>query len=280
MVELDIEEWLRYPKIDMHCHVWNLANEKEEQVSSEQLILAGEMLGITEFWCSSPIIGGLIASVEAVREENDTILRAIKRHPQHIRGMCFVIPGHYQMALDEINRCLDSGMIGIKLYNQYRINDPAVFPVIELAIERKVPILEHAGYLHAREDLDSQPLISHGEHFAEVSARYPEAMLIHAHIGGGGDWEHTVSAMRHGSPNLYCDVSGSNLDDGQVEWAVAEMGAESVLFGTDGTMTGSVGKVIDATLTEEYKSLIFWKNAERILAAQGARPTQPREVVA
>jgi len=279
MMELDIEEWLRYPKIDMHCHVWNLANEKEEQVSSEQLILSGEMLGITEFWCSSPIIGGLIASVEAVREENDTILRAIKRHPQHIRGMCFVIPGHYQMALDEINRCLDSGMIGIKLYNQYRINDPAVFPVIELAIERKVPILEHAGYLHAREDLDSQPLISHGEHFAEVSARYPEAMLIHAHIGGGGDWEHTVSAMRHGSPNLYCDVSGSNLDDGQVEWAVAEMGAESVLFGTDGTMTGSVGKVIDATLTEEDKSLIFWKNAERILAAQGARPTQPREVV-
>ena len=57
------------------------------------------------------------------------------------------------------------------------------------------------------------------------------------------------------------------------------MGAESVLFGTDGTMTGSVGKVIDATLTEEDKSLIFWKNAERILAAQGARPTQPREVV-
>ena len=35
-MELDIEEWLRYPKIDMHCHVWNLANEKEEQVSSEQ----------------------------------------------------------------------------------------------------------------------------------------------------------------------------------------------------------------------------------------------------
>ena len=277
-MELDIEEWLRYPKIDMHCHVWNLANEQEEQVSSEQLILSGEMLGITEFWCSSPIIGGLIASVEAVREENDTILRAIKRHPQHIRGMCFGIPGHYQMALDEINRCLDSGMIGIKLYNQYRINDPAVFPVIELAIERKVPILEHAGYLHAREDLDSQPLISHGEHFPEVSARYPEAMLIHAHIGGGGDWEPTVSAMRHGSPNLYCDVSGSNLDDGQVEWAVAEMGAESVLFGTDGTMTGSVGKVIDATLTEEDKSLIFWKNAERILAAQGARSTQPREV--
>ena len=67
-------------------------------------------------------------------------------------------------------------------------------------------------------------------------------------------------------------MSGSNLDDGQVELAVAEMGPHRVLFGTDGTMTGSVGKVIDATLTDEEKDLIFWGNAERILAAQGAAP--------
>ncbi|MDA0746270.1 MAG: amidohydrolase family protein [bacterium] len=279
-MSLDIEGWMRHPKIDMHCHVWNFSNEKEEQISSEQLILAGEMLGITEFWCSSPITGGRIASPEEVRQENDAVLRALKRHPEHIRGMCYVIPGHYQAALDEINRCLDEGMIGIKLYNQYRINDPAVYPVIELAIKRNVCILEHAGYLEAREHLDQQPLISHGHHFADVNKVYPEAMLIHAHIGGGGDWEHTVRAMRDTSPNLYCDVSGSNLDDGQIELAVTEMGAESVLFGTDGTMTGSVGKVIDATLTDEEKSLIFWGNAERILAAQGAKPTQPWKEVA
>jgi len=271
VVTLDIEAGLARPKIDMHCHVWRMEREADEARSSGQLITAGEMLGITEFWCSSPILGGALASPDEVRAENDAVLRAMKRSPDRIRGWCFVIPGHFTSALDEINRCLDAGMIGIKLYNQYRINDPAVFPVIELAIDRKVPILEHAGK-PAPEGLARQPNISWGTHFAEANERYPEAMLIHAHIGGGGDWEYTIRAMRDGSSNLFCDVSGSNLDDGAVEYAVSELGAERVLFGTDGTMCGSVGKVLDARLSDEEAELIFRGNAERILSAQGVTP--------
>jgi len=163
-------------------------------------------------------------------------------------------------------------MVGIKLYNQYRISDPAVRPVIELAMERSVPILEHAGYLPSREDLDRQPLISNGRDFAEVSGRYPDAMLIHAHIGGGGDWEWSLCAMRDTSPNLYIDTSGSNLDAGQIEMAVAELGAERVLFGSDGTMAGSVGKVLDALDDAADREAVFWGNAERILGVQGKQP--------
>ncbi len=279
-MSLDIIAWLRYPKIDMHCHAWNLGDEADETTSCDQLILAGEMLGIREFWCSSPITGGRVATMEEVRQENDAVLRAMRHFPERIRGLCFVIPGHYRAAVDEIHRCLDAGMIGIKLYNQYRINDPAVYPVIETAIERRVPILEHAGFLEAREHLERQPLISNGSHFAAINQIYPEAMLIHAHIGGGGDWEQSLRSMRGTSPQLYCDISGSNLDDGQVELAVAELGAECVLFGTDGTMSGSVGKLIDATLSAREKELIFWGNAERMLTAQGAAPLHKREVVA
>lgn len=271
-MSLDYEAWLRYPKIDMHCHVFDVGSEADERTSCEQLIAAGEMLGITEYWCSNPITGGVLADIERVRACNDVVLRAMQRHAEHIRGMCFVIPGHYQAALDEIERCLDAGMIGIKLYNQYTIDDPAVAPVIELAIRRGVPILEHAGFLEAREHLDRQPLISHGRHFAAVNRLYPEAMIIHAHIGGGGDWEQSIRWMRGSSRHLYCDVSGSNLDDGQVEYAVAELGAESVLFGTDGTMTGSVGKIIDATVADEVKEAIFRGNAASVLAVQGATP--------
>ena len=277
---LNFDAWLGYPKIDMHCHAWNLEDEAKEATSAQRLIDSGDMLGIAEYWCSSPITGGRIGTVEEVVCENDAVLRMMRRFPRRIRGWCFVIPGHFQGALDEIERCLDLGMIGIKLYNQYRIDDAAVYPVIERAIERRVPILEHAGFLQAREHLDQQPLISNGLHFAAINQRYPEAMLVHAHTGGGGDWEQTIRSMRHTSPNLYCDISGSNLDDGQVEQAVADMGPQRVLFGTDGTMAGSVGKVIDASLSNGDKERIFWGNAERVLAAQGARPLHPREGIA
>ncbi len=268
---IDIKTGIRRPKIDVHSHVWP---NSDEDASDDYLVACCDMLGITEIWCSSPVVGGRMASVEEVCAQNDRVLLAMERHPKRIRGMCFVIPGHYKAALVEVERCLDAGMIGIKLYNQYKISDPAVWPVIELAIERCVPILEHAGYLSSPEDLAQQPLISHGADFAVASQRYPEAMLIHGHIGGGGDWEWTVRAMRDASPNVYIGTSGSNLDDGQIEFAVAELGVERVLFGTDGTMAGSVGKVLDALLTEEERELIFWGNAERILAVQGKVPTE------
>jgi predicted TIM-barrel fold metal-dependent hydrolase len=269
---LDIQAGIKRPKIDMHCHVFKMDNWEK---SSDHLVECGEALGITELWCSSIVGGGKIIPPEEICLHNNTILSAMKRHPKRIRGWCFVIPGHYQAALDEIDRCLDAGMIGIKLYNQYWINDPAVFPVIERAVKRKVPILEHAGYPQPKFKA-AQPHISHGIHFTEASQRYPEAMLIHAHIAGGGDWEQTVREMRNASPNVYIDVSGSNLDDGMVEFAVQEMGVERILFGTDGTMAGSVGRVLDADLTEEQRERIFWGNAERILAPQGATPTESR----
>lgn len=265
---LDIKAGLRRHKIDVHAHVWEMDNWER---SSDHLVECGAMLGIREFWCSAPLTGSAMEPPDAVRRANDVVLGAMKRHPGRIRGWCFVIPGWCQAALSEIDRCLDAGMVGVKLYNQYWISDPAVFPVIERMIERKAPILEHAGY-PSEEGLSRQPRISHGKHFAEASQRYPEAMLIHAHIGGGGDWEQTVLEMRDASSNVYVDVSGSNLDDGQVEFAVAEMGAERILFGTDGTMAGSVGKVLDADLTEEQREAIFWANAQRILKQRGGDP--------
>ena len=273
---MDIEAGLRRPKIDMHCHAWPFENQADEGPSADQLVTAGEMLGITEFWCSSPYTGPGFPTIEDVRRENDAVLRAMRRHPRRIRGMCYVMGAHYRAALDEIDRCLDEGMIGIKLYYQHKLSDPAVWPVIEHSIRRRIPILVHSGYLRDAGDLAGQPNITHGEHFAIASREYPEAILIHAHIGGGGDWEWTVRAMRGTSPNVYVDVSGSNLDDGQVEFAVAELGAERVLFGTDGTMAGAVGKVLDAELTDEQREMIFWGNAERILAAQGREPTESR----
>ncbi len=265
---LDVAAELRRPKIDVHCHVRSGAGEEN---SSHRLVEAGEMLGIKEYWCSRPISTGY-GSIDEVRAGNDSVLAAMRRYPQRIRGMCFVVPGYYREARAEIERCLDAGMVGVKLYHQYKISDPAVWPVIELCQERQVPILMHAGYLTDPGTLAGQPRISHGADFAEVSQRYPQARLIMAHIGGGGDWEWTLRALRDASPNVYVDVSGSNLDDGQVEFAVAELGAERVLFGTDGTMAGSVGKVVGAFLTAAQHHLIFWGNAERLLAGQGKQP--------
>ena len=184
------------------------------------------------------------------------------------RGMAFLIR---PARRDQRPALSWPGHDRLKLYNQYKLHARGGTHY-QASHGTPCAVLVHAAYLPAPEHQRQQPLTSHGADFAVASEKYPDALLIHAHIGGGGDWEWTLRALRDASPNVYVDVSGSNLDAGQVEMAVAELGAKRVLFGTDGTMAGSVGKVLDADLTEEEQDLIFWRNAARLLAEQGLAP--------
>ena len=160
-------------------------------------------------------------------------------------------PGYSREAVAEIERCVNElGMIGIKLYNQYFISDPVLHPVIEKCIELGIPILEHAGKQMSL-PVD-QPFISDGTHFAKVAEKYPEAVIIMAHIGGGGDWQWSLKAIAD-CPNIYTDISGSVYDEGIIEQTVSYLGAERVLFGTDGSFSQGIGKILAANISEKDK---------------------------
>ena len=105
--------------------------------------------------------------------------------------------------------------------------------------------------------------------FVRAARLYPEAMLIEAHIGGGGDWEWAIAQLRD-APSVYLDTSGSVIDEGMVERAVRELGADRLLFGTDMTMEGGVGKIAGADLSDDEKEQIFWRNTKGILDRRGA----------
>jgi hypothetical protein len=88
-VSLNLEHWIQYPKIDVHCHAGR-------DNAGDRLVATADDLGVWELWSSQPIVGGRIASMDEIRTRNDTTLAAMKRHPTRIQGMCFVIPGYYQ----------------------------------------------------------------------------------------------------------------------------------------------------------------------------------------
>jgi len=137
-----------------------------------------------------------------------------------------------------------------------------VFPIVELAIELGVPILQHASHSHYF--VEDQPRMSDGGHLAELAHRYPEAMLICAHISGGGDWEWTIKALRH-AQNVLLDTSGSVTDEGTVEMAAAVVGVDRLVFGCDSSMTAGVGKIRGANLSTQDKHKILGGNMMRLL---------------
>ena len=111
--------------------------------------------------------------------------------------------------------------------------------------------------------LHSQPRTSDAADFVALAKRYPEVMLIEGHISGGGDWEWSIRELRD-TPNVYLDTSGSNVDDRTIEMCVDMLGAERVLFATDMSMEGCIGKIISAELTDEQFEMIWWKNMQGI----------------
>ena len=257
-------------KIDAHMHVSG-GPHRFAGCDIESVIDAADRLEIEQLACSIPITGGRWATPDEVRACNDGMLDAMRRYPKRILGYCFLNPGFGAEALAELDRrVVRDGFIGVKLYNQYKINDPVVFPLIERTIELGVPILCHAGRLITAADVAQQPLTSHAADFVDVGRRFPEAMIIHGHIAGGGDWQWSLKVLRDAPPSIYLDTSGSVMDNGLLERCVRDFGADRLLFATDMTMEGGVARVRDADITDAQRQDIFAGNFAEMLARRRA----------
>ncbi len=251
--------------IDAHGHLTH-HSRSDWQETDRQIIETYDKLEIDQ-GCCSILAPQLPATPESFRQCNQYVYDAIGRFPGRVLGYAFVNPGHGKEAIDEVRRCVESrGFVGIKLYNDYVVTEPVVWPLIELAIQLRVPILHHAG--HVSWLSASQPRISDGAAFAEIAKRYPEATIICAHICGGGDWEWEIKALRNAS-TIYLDTSGSVVDEGVVEMAVEVLGAERLLFACDMSFTASVGRMRSANVSESDKQKIYGGNMQRILSRRG-----------
>ena len=247
--------------IDCHAHLSHRSRATWE-ADDRKLIEAADKLGIDQLCCSI-LTPRRPATADGFRECNRWTADGMRRFPGRVLGYCYVNPGYGREALEEVRRCVgDRGFIGIKLYNEYTCTEPVVFPIVELAIELGVPILQHASHSHYF--VEDQPRMSDGGHLAELARRYPEAILICAHISGGGDWEWTIKALRHAT-NVLLDTSGSVTDEGTVELAAAVVGVDRLLFGCDSSMTAGVGKIRGANLSPQDKEKILSGNIMRLL---------------
>ena len=242
--------------VSWHEHVYiNETTRRLDYTQCDRLAKVGELLHINKIVVSRPVWWG-VETPELTTIHNNVVSEAINRYAGLMYGMCFIDPHHGKTALSEIDRCItDLGFIGVKLYNQRAIDDPLQYPIIEKCIKLDIPILMHAGKGSAPYS-ERHPLQSDGSHFLNIAKRYPEAVFIIGHIGGGGDWHWQLKEM--GScPNVFIDIGGSVYDHGIVEETVAVFGADRVLFAADMSFSASVGKLLGAEINGDDKITIL-----------------------
>ena len=253
-IDEGLELFQNNPVINWHEHVWESEPGVLNELHLARLVDAAQKTGMDRLLCSTPLLSRYCPPEDFCRA-NHVVAEAMRRYPELIRGMCFVNPGYRDAALKEIDHCVQElGMVGVKLYHQYFLDDPVQFPIIEKCIELDIPLLMHASMLtHNR---PKPPHVSYGTHFAAVARRYPQANLIMAHIGGGGDWQWSLKEIAP-YPNIVLDISGSVYDREIIEESVSYVGAERILFATDGSISAGIGKLLAARIPEKDKKRIL-----------------------
>ena len=258
------------PLIDAHAHFYTAASGRADWNDlNAARFRAGDRIGITyhvasvlgSYGFSSPTYFPSPADVTA---GNDVMLDIAAREQRRVRMYVTVNPNYTMHAVREIERCVARGAIGVKLLASRRADDPLLDPIAELAGERHLPVLHHI-WQHRRREWPSQE-ISDGADLARLAARHPRTNFILAHLGGGGDYAHTFPAVVD-TPNIFPDLSGSGVDRGMLDDAVAALGASRLLWACDLTIETGLAKLRALEvigLPDDAIADIRWRNAVRL----------------
>jgi len=180
-----------------------------------------------------------------------------------------IVHPHQPQTFEQADELLRSPhCVGIKIHpeeHRYEIREQGE-RLFELAARHDAVVLAHSG------DPDSLPM-----NFMPFANEYPNVRLILAHLGNGGgasgDPTLQVRAIQESKhDNVYVDTSSArSILSGLVEWAVGEIGAERILFGTETPLYSTAmqrARIDSAGITEEQKAEILCRNAERLLAIE------------
>jgi hypothetical protein len=249
--------------IDAHAHVGEVVAFRVVDTSVEAMLRLMDALGIdlAIFMHTSGIMEcfeeAYAASEEAYTLSAGRLPYALVYHPLYA-----------EESLAWIRRGLERpGCVGIKIHpGQHQVypEDPRYKPAWQLAAERQVPIITHSW---AASDYNPTQKFATPEHFQPYVAQFPGVNLVLGHAGGRYEGHLAAVRLARRYPNVYMDLSGDVYSFGFIEWLVAQVGAQRVLFGSDANWIDPrthLGRILDADISLEEKSLILGENAQRL----------------
>lgn len=203
------------------------------------------------------------------------ILKILKRDKDRLSGRTPIDPGFPEESCVKIEKWIRNGpCIGIKYLGStipgVTCSHPNNDPIIRLAADLDVHVYIHTwlqvGGKPRRPGGGNRPSESTPMDVAQLAQRFPRVPLICGH--SGGDWELGVRAIRP-HKNVLLEFSGSDPHSGMVDLAMAELGADRLVWGGHGpsrSYATELGKVLDADISKLDRMKILGANLRRICA--------------
>ena len=210
--ELLREEIPGLEPLDAHTHIG--ANDPDGyRCTREQLVASLERIDARAYVFPMHEPDGYAAA-------NDMVIDEAAATDGRLFPFCRLDP--HGDAVSEAERALERGARGIKLHpraEQFTLDHPHLAPVLDLADERRIPVLVHAG----------RGIPALGRHALEATGNHPGMRLILAHAGISDLAWIWREAADH--PNLFFDTSWWSPADIQSLFALIPPG--QVLMASD-----------------------------------------------
>lgn len=158
------------------------------------------------------------------REGNELVSAAVKRYPDRLIGFASVNPWFGQTAKVELQRALQSGLVGLKFnpsLQGFFINDRIVMDLLEVAAEFQAPV-----YFHTGTPVHALPL-----QLADLALLFPSVKFIMGHTGASDFSGEALAALKT-APNIYAEISKQTNFD-LLREVLVSYGPERMIFGTD-----------------------------------------------
>jgi predicted TIM-barrel fold metal-dependent hydrolase len=249
--------------IDVHTHPI-FRPDNQPGTGAVQLIRRAQDHGI----CHLVALGDVLAFGRSPTDEqlvqiNDETAALMQAYPDFVTGFCHLNPTLGAVAVRrEVARCVGLGFRGIKLEIANNARDACMAPVMAAAERHGLVVLQHAWSMT---QIRQRKFHTDPEDVATLARRFPNVKIIMAHLTGCG--VRGVLAVKS-CPNVVVDTSGAAPEAGLIEYAVGQLGAGRVLYGSDVPVRDfgvAIARITGSRLNATTKQKILYDNARALL---------------
>ena len=249
--------------IDVHTHPL-LRDDRRGRTGADALIVRARTHGIRHIVVLGDVLAyGRSPTAEQLRRINDDTFWLMRRYPDYVTGFCHLNPTLGGRAVcRETERCVARGFRGLKLEIANNARDACMVPLMLEARRHGLPVLQHAWSMTK---IKQRSFHTDPEDVATLARRWPDVRIIMAHLTGCG--VRGVLAVKD-CPNVVIDTSGAAPEAGLVEYAVAQLGAERVLYGSDAPIRDfgvALARITGTHLDAASQRKILHDNAHALL---------------
>lgn len=195
------------------------------------------------------------------QQGNDTVLNAADTYPDRFLAMACANPWFGDSAVLELKRVFEAGAVGLFIhpgYQGFRLSDPIVYPILDVAHQYGAPVYAHTGTAGIAEPF----------HVMLLAERYPSLQFIMGHGGSPDYGEDAVIVLDH-VPNVWIETSRNGPANSNF-WKVRGK-KDRVLFGSSfpeyfhATETATLR---DVFTEEDDRDSIFFRAAQTVFAGR------------